>query len=129
MENLDKHSILTRKERWEALKIGAGPPPLRTAAGWLLIYHGVDKKRIYRAGAVLLDEKDPARIIARLPYPILEPEKEYEKSGDVDMVVFPEGIAVFDDELQIYYGAADKVIGMAATRLSALIEELWRYKL
>ena len=129
MENLDNHSILERIEPWEEIKIGVGPPPVRTEAGWLLIYHGVDKKRIYRAGAALLDEHDPARVLARLPYSILEPERDYEKYGDVNMVVFPQGLALFDDELQIYYGAADKVIGMATARMSALIEELWRYKI
>ena len=129
LEDLDKHTILRPEESWEHLKIGVGPPPIRTEAGWLLIYHGVDKKMVYRAGAALLDENDPSRILARLPYPILEPERDYELSGDVDRVVFPEGVTLFDDELQIYYGAADTVIGLATARLSRLIEELWRYKI
>jgi predicted GH43/DUF377 family glycosyl hydrolase len=129
MENLDNHSIIERIEPWEDLKIGVGPPPIRTEAGWLLIYHGVDQKRVYRVGAAILDENDPARVLARLPYPILEPERDYERSGDVDMVVFPQGLALFDDELQVYYGGADKVIGMATARLSELIEELWQYKI
>ena len=69
-------------------------------------------------------------VLARLPYSILEPERDYEKYGDVNMAcAFPQGLALFDDELQIYYGAADKVIGMATARMSALIEELWRYKI
>jgi predicted GH43/DUF377 family glycosyl hydrolase len=122
-EKLDMHTILYRKYDWEALKIGTGPPPLRTEAGWLMIYHGVDKNRTYRAGAALLDENNPAKILARLPYPILSPEKDYEKYGDVNMVVFPEGLVLFEDELQVYYGAADKVIGLAKGRLSLLIEE------
>jgi len=57
LRNLDAHTILFREFDWEAVKIGAGPPPMKTDAGWLLIYHGVDKKFTYRAGAALLDEK------------------------------------------------------------------------
>lgn len=129
MESLADHTILTRSYEWEAVKIGAGPPPILTDAGWLLIYHGVDRDYTYRAGAALLDLKNPFRTIARLPYPILEPRREYEKYGDVNMVVFPEGIMRFDNELFIFYGAADKVIGLAACSLSKLIDALWEHKL
>lgn len=126
LKDLEKYTVMCRQFEWEAKKIGVGPPPLKTDAGWLLIYHGVDKDHVYRAGAALLDEKNPFKVIARLPYPILEPETDYEKYGDVDMVVFPEGIVQLNDELQIYYGAADKVIGLATGSLSHLIEELWK---
>lgn len=129
LENLDRHTVMYPSSKWEAAKIGAGPPPYRTEAGWLLIYHGVDKDMTYRAGAALLDEKDPRKVLARLPYPILEPEREYEKTGDVNMVVFPEGLVQFDDEIQIYYGCADKVIGLASGKLSHLIDALWKHKL
>jgi predicted GH43/DUF377 family glycosyl hydrolase len=129
LKNLDKYTVMEREFKWEEAKIGAGPPPIRTEAGWLLIYHGVDKNHIYRAGAVLLDERNPYKVIARLPYPILEPERDYEKLGDVDMVVFPEGLVQFDDELQVYYGGADKVIGLAIGSLRELIDELWKHRL
>lgn len=128
LKNLSKYTVMCRENEWEAKKVGAGPPPIKTEAGWVLIYHGVDQNHVYRAGAALLDEKNPYKVIARLPYPILEPEREYERVGDVNMVVFPEGIAQFDDELQVYYGAADKVIGAARGSLSQLIDELWRNK-
>jgi len=127
--NLDKYTLLHPEHEWEALKVGAGPPPLQTDAGWLLIYHGVDKGRVYRAGVVLLSDQDPTKVIARLPYPILEPEMEYERIGDVNMVVFPEGLVQVEDYLLIFYGAADKVIGLASCRLSELIEELWRNRI
>ncbi|GAB4373716.1 MAG: glycosidase [Calditrichia bacterium] len=128
LRELDRFTVMCRETAWEALKIGAGPPPIRTEAGWLLIYHGVDEQKVYRAGAALLDEKNPLRVIARLPYPILEPEREYEKIGDVNMVVFPEGVVQFDNEIFVYYGAADKVIGLAAGNLSELIDALWKNK-
>ncbi len=128
LANLDQHTVMYREFDWEAKKIGVGPPPIHTEAGWLLIYHGVDKKSVYRAGAALLDEKNPGKLIARLPYPILEPERDYERFGDVDMVVFPQGAVVFDGELQVYYGGADKVVGLATCRLSDLINALWKHK-
>ncbi|MBD3225980.1 MAG: glycosidase [Caldithrix sp.] len=128
LDRLHEHTLMFPEHFWESTKIGAGPPPIRTDAGWLLIYHGVDKDMVYRAGAVLLDEHNPSKLIARLPYPILEPITPYERKGDVDMVVFPEGIIQFDDELQIYYGAADKVIGMASVSLRKLLDALWQHK-
>ena len=94
-----------------------------------MLYHGVDKKLTYRTGAALLDEKNPFRVIARLPYPILEPECEYEKIGDVNNVVFPEGMVLFDDELLVYYGGADKVVGLAKGKLSQLLETFWKHKI
>lgn len=128
LQQLEKHTAMHREFDWEVSKIGGGAPPIRTDAGWLLIYHGVDKNSTYRAGAALLDEKNPLKVRARLPYPIFEPEKEYERIGDVNMVVFPEGTAIFDDELQVYYGGADKVVGLAVGKLSHLIDDLWKHK-
>lgn len=129
LKDLDKHTLMYREFKWEESKIGAGPPPLRTDAGWLLIYHGVDAQMVYRAGAALIDEKNPYRVIARLPYPILEPQTDYEKFGDVNMVVFPEGLVQIENEILVYYGAADKVIALAIGKLPQLIEALWKHKI
>ncbi len=125
---LERFTVMGRMFPWEAKKIGAGPPPILTDAGWLLIYHGVDEQHVYRAGAALLDASDPYKVIARLPYPILAPERDYERIGDVPNVVFPEGLALFDDELQVFYGGADKVVAMATGSLKELIEALWKHK-
>jgi len=129
MRELGKHNILSPKYTWERKKIGAGPPPVLTEAGWLLIYHGVDDDSVYRVGAALLDEKNPYRVIARFPSPILEPVRDYEQFGDVNMVVFPEGVVQDGDQLQIYYGCADKVIGLAVCSLKDILTELWKYKI
>jgi len=123
--------VMEPKEKWEDWKIGAGPPPVRTSKGWLLIYHGVDNKevpRTYRAGVALLDLKDPSRVIARLPYPILEPQEEYEKEGDTPDVVFPESTIVKDGTLFIYYGGADKVCCVATVKINDLLKELRKFK-
>lgn len=118
------HKVIMEPERpWEGRKIGAGPPPIKTEAGWLLIYHGVDPNHVYRARAALLDLEEPWKVIARTPEPILEPEEEYEREGDVPNVVFPEGTAVVGDQLFVFYGAADKVCCVASARLDELISD------
>jgi len=128
LKAIGQETVLRPTYAWEVLKIGAGPPPLQTEAGWLLIYHGVDRHSVYRVGAALLDQDDPYRVIARLPYPILEPIEEYERVGDVPNVVFPQGLTVIDDVLYVYYGAADKVIALASIKVTELIDELNRHQ-
>jgi beta-1,2-mannobiose phosphorylase / 1,2-beta-oligomannan phosphorylase len=124
IEDLDTHVILRPTEPWEAKKIGAGPTPIETKEGWLLIYHGVDHDHVYRMGMALLDFDDPRRIIARTRRPVLEPSRDYECDGDVPNVVFPEGAVVIDGRLHVYYGAADRVIGHASAALSDVLDAL-----
>ncbi len=115
----------------ESSYIGSGCPPIETEHGWLLIYHGVEETNrglIYSAcAAALLDLNNPAKVIARLPYPLFFPELEWELKGDVNNVVFPTGTALFDDTLYIYYGAADERIACASVNLSELVKELLTY--
>ena len=82
--------------------------------------------RIYRVGAALLDLKDPRQVIARTKQPILQPEENYEKIGDVNNVVFPTGAVVIDKKLLLYYGGADKVCCMASANLDELIEYIMK---
>jgi len=124
IKELQKHVVLDRRYEWESRKIGAGPPPIKTKEGWMLIYHGVDENNIYRVGTALLDLDDPRRVIARSPYPILEPEIDCELKGDVDNVVFPEGVIIRGDELFVYYGAADRICCLAKCELGHLIDFL-----
>ena len=119
--------LMRPQEDWEAKKIGASPPPLKTSKGWLLIYHGVDDKHVYRAGIALLALENPSRVIARLPYSVLEPEKDYEKKGDVPNVVFPEGVIIKDGILFVYYGGADKVCCLATVKLASVLKELKKF--
>lgn len=124
MENLESHVIMRPVQQWEAKKIGAGPTPIKTDEGWLLIYHGVDDHHVYRAGIALLDLEDPSQVIARYPEPVLEPEAEFERIGDVNNVVFPEGAVVIDGMVHVYYGAADRVIGHATAPLDDVLNVL-----
>jgi len=119
---------------WENGKVGGSLPPIKTDKGWLLIYHGVEDHPgqkppfTYRAGAALLDLKNPSKVIARLPYPILEPETDYEKFGDVDNVVFPVGGYLHNGYLYMSYGGADRCVAMARTPLDGLLGELLEHK-
>ena len=98
---------------WEARKIGLSGPPMKTDAGWLLVYHGVDDQMVYRQGLALLDLADPSNVLKRTDAPILEPELPWEIEGDVPNVVFSCGSLLFGTELWLYYGGADTVIGLA----------------
>jgi beta-1,2-mannobiose phosphorylase / 1,2-beta-oligomannan phosphorylase len=126
LTNFEKHTLLLKPEEdWEELKVGAGPPPIKTKIGWLVIYHGVSREKVYRAGAALLDLHDPSKIIGRTKTPILEPKEPYEKFGDVNNVVFPTGACVVDnDKLFVYYGAADKVCCLATADLNYLLDHI-----
>jgi predicted GH43/DUF377 family glycosyl hydrolase len=124
LADLGRHVIMRPEQEWEEKKIGAGPTPIRTEAGWLLIYHGVDRHHVYRAGMALLDLDDPSRVLARTVQPVLEPEAEFERLGDVNSVVFPEGAVVMDGTLHVYYGAADRVVGHASAPLANILEAL-----
>ena len=114
---------------WDSLRIGIGPPPLRTEHGWLLVYHGVKETvsgDIYRVGLALLDLDEPTRVLRRLPSWVLAPLAPYERTGDVPNVVFPCGL-LHDpgtDELRLYYGAADSSICLATARLSDVLDAL-----
>jgi len=127
LTKLEHHILLMKPEfKWENLKIGAGPPPIKTKKGWLVIYHGVSIDRVYSAGAALLDLNDPGKIICRCNKPILTPTTEYEKYGDVNNVVFPTGLCNIEGELFIYYGGADKFCCLATVELNDLLEYIFQ---
>ena len=115
------------QEQPPAEKIGIAAPPIETKYGWLLLYHIVSQKgshRYYYVSAALLDVDDPTHVIARRETPLFEPEVPYEKEGQVAEVVFPCGAVVINDRLFVYYGGADKVIGVATIKLSELLKSL-----
>lgn len=98
---------------WQNEKIGIAGPPIKTAEGWFLIYHGVSKDRKYSLGAALLDLEHPNKVIARQNDPILEPSLDWEVDGFVPNVVFSCGQVVLDNDIFVYYGGADTQIGVA----------------
>jgi predicted GH43/DUF377 family glycosyl hydrolase len=112
---------------WDGVKVGAGPPPILTKYGWLLIYHGVKaygSQLVYRAGVAMLDKDRPHKVVARSPNWIFQAEAQYELSGLVPNVVFPTGLLLRGDELWMYYGAADTCVCLATAKLDNILAEL-----
>ena len=117
---------------WDANKIGLASPPIETAKGWLVIYHGVRQNAagsIYRLGVALFDLHAPEICLKRGDEWIFGPEEPYERRGDVDNVVFPCGytIAPDGDTIHLYYGAADTSIALATGSVYAILEWLERH--
>ncbi len=112
---------------WQSTKIGAGPIPIETDEGWLLIYHGVlttCNGMVYRIGSAILDIDEPWKVKYRTKNYILAPEELYERVGDVPNVVFP-CAAISDADtgrIAIYYGCADTVTGLAFTTVDELVK-------
>ena len=116
--------INPRRGMWDGNKVGISGPPIKTPRGWLLLYHGVSWSTTYRVGAVLLDLADPTVVLARTAVPVFEPETEYERRGVVANVVFPCNLVERNGTIYLYYGAADRVIGVATIQLDALLDML-----
>lgn len=127
VSNLHKHVVLLPKGTHESSHIGAGCPPIETEFGWLLIYHSAQhtaRGLIYHACAALLNLEDPKKIIGRLKEPLFSPTEIWEKKGYVNNVVFPTGTAIFNEDLYIYYGAADSRVAVASVNINALLKQL-----
>ncbi len=105
---------------WELVQIGNCGSPIETAAGWLVITHGVGPMRRYVISAILLDPNDPAIVVGRLPYPLLEPN-ESERDGYVPNVVYSCGALAHGDNLILPYGISDGAIGVSLVSLSELL--------
>ena len=90
-----------------------GPAPILTPNGIVLVYNGADDKLVYRTGVAIFDRKNPRKLLWRSDRPIFQPEKDWEKVGQVPNVVFVEGMVKRGERYLFYYGAADKYIGVA----------------
>jgi predicted GH43/DUF377 family glycosyl hydrolase len=117
-----------RKKFWDNKIRGAGPPPIKTEIGWLLLYHAIDHREPskYKLGAMILDVNDPTKVIYRSPQPILAPDAHYENDGKPG-VVYASGAVMLGDNLMVYYGGGDKHICIAETPLKALLDWMVKY--
>jgi len=115
--------IAGREETWEE-KVGGSTPPLRTDEGWLIIYHGVENggQGYYRVGVALLDLNDPTKVVARAKNWVMEPEHYYEIEGFYKGCVFPTGNVIVGETLYVYYGGADKYVGLATCNVKDLLK-------
>lgn len=123
-----RHVMGTKqKEGWQSTKIGAGPIPIETEEGWILIYHGVLTScngYVYSFGAAILDIDQPWKVKYRTKPYLLSPQAQYECVGDVPNVAFPCATLVDADtgRIAIYYGAADTVTALAFTTVDELTD-------
>jgi len=126
-EHIEVHSLPLQRRPQDHVETGA--IPIKTQDGWLLIYSYINnylnsKKRILTIEAALLDLADPRHVIGRSRFPLLVPEADYELNGMVSDIVFPSGALVNDNQLQIFYGAADTCCCLASCSLDDLLREL-----
>lgn len=147
-ERRDKNRILKAgMYQHEKEKIGAGPPPIKTERGWLLIYHSVGEinleiaknyelkegiKKAYSISTAILDLENPSNVLCRTKMPIYIPSKPYELYGDevypidVSAVVFPVGAVVVKNKLLLYCGSGDKYVILLTCNIDNLLNYLWK---
>jgi beta-1,2-mannobiose phosphorylase / 1,2-beta-oligomannan phosphorylase len=124
MNDWDLHGpvLEPRTNSWDCLRVGAGGVPIETEEGWLVIYHAYDYEHIYRLGACLLDLEEPQRVIYRSSNYFMEPQEIWEMKGDVPNVVFSCANPLVNGEIYLYYGGADRMIGLATANLQEVID-------
>ena len=129
-------------DSWDNIVRGVGPTPIKTDIGWLVLYHAMDRKdpNRYKLGAMILDYRDPTKILYRSQGPILEPDEYYENEGFKGGVIYSCGAVVKPvrpqdgsgvgggQRLFVYYGGADSVVCVASIRLGELINDLTQNK-
>lgn len=117
--------IIPRPNQFDSIKVGASCVPIKTPDGWLEIYHAADENDKYCLAGVLLDLKDPSKIIARAKIPLLQPQTNYETSGFYRNVVFSCGATTDKNgNVTIYYGASDEFIAAAKTTIEKISSTL-----
>jgi predicted GH43/DUF377 family glycosyl hydrolase len=121
--------LLGGGEDWDLGRIGGGAPPIKTDLGWLEMYHGNSKREAeknvgtYSGGLLLLDLKDPRRILGRCGQ-VFVPETDFEKNGFVPNVVFPTAFIPQGDRALVYYGAADTYLAVVEFSLPEILSRV-----
>ena len=108
---------------WELVQIGNCGSPVELDEGWLVLTHGVGAMRKYSIGAVLLDKKDPSRVLGRTPDPILS-SLDHEREGYVPNVVYSCGAMRIADDIFLPYGVADSSVAFAFMSIKELLAGL-----
>ncbi|HEX8946613.1 MAG TPA: hypothetical protein VF829_00110 [Candidatus Paceibacterota bacterium] len=126
-ETVDPQKVPDKHIAWHVHVRSAGPPPLKTPYGWLVLYHAhdADEPHRYKLGAMLLDLEDPTKILHRAPHPILEPDVTYENDGKPG-VVYACGAVEKDGALLVYYGGGDRIAAVASAPFEAFLQALMR---
>lgn len=128
--SLKDHAIPLLRDHHDHVEIGA--PLIKTNKGWLMIYcyikNYLSSHKFFGIEAALLDAGNPQKIIGHTSQPLLYPEQEYEVTGFIPNVIFPSGALVYNNNLGVYYGAADTRVCLATCPLDELLEELTKLK-
>lgn len=123
---LDDHSLNLQRSPEDQVEVGA--VPIHTKNGWLLIYSYIKNyhsdKKVFGIEVALLDNDDPRIVLSRTNGPLLTPEKDYEKYGDVPNIVFPSGALIKDNTLNVYYGGADTNVCLATCKVDELLDAM-----
>jgi predicted GH43/DUF377 family glycosyl hydrolase len=113
--------ILQPRYPWEFVQIGNCGSPVELDDCWLLLTHGVGPVRKYSIGAVLLDKKDPSKVLARSRQPLVYPEPT-EREGYVPNVVYTCGAMRHGDQIMLPYAVSDTFTSFATIRIAALMQ-------
>ena len=108
---------------WEIVQVGNCGSPLKTEKGWLLLTHGVGSMRTYVISAILLDLKDPTKVIGRLNRPLIKAD-ELEREGYVPNVVYTCGFIRHQNLLIIPYAVSDSATAFATIELNEILNEI-----
>jgi predicted GH43/DUF377 family glycosyl hydrolase len=121
----DPHLLPDHEVAWHNRTRSASAPPIKTPEGWLLFYHAMDKDdpNRYKVGALLLDLKDPTKVLCRSLYPLLQPDEWYENDWKPG-IVYASGAVVKDGTLFLYYGSGDKHVAVAYVNFKEFIRKL-----
>lgn len=109
--------LAKRAGQFDSRVVEPGPPPVLTKEGIFLIYNGADDKLVYRTGMALFSKADPSKLLWRTDKPVFSPQEGWEKVGQVPNVVFVEGLVQKGGHYLLYYGGADKYVGVAEADL------------
>ncbi len=115
------HAILQPEYPWEFVQIGNCGSPVELDDCWLLLTHGVGPVRKYSIGAVLLDKKDPSKVLARSREPLVRPEPT-EREGYVPNVVYTCGVMRHADQIILPYAVSDTFSNFATIKIAALMQ-------
>jgi predicted GH43/DUF377 family glycosyl hydrolase len=114
------HPILQPEYPWEFVQIGNCGSPVELDDCWLMLTHGVGPVRKYSIGAVLLDKKDPSKVLARSREPLVRPEPT-EREGYVPNVVYTCGAMRHGDQIILPYAVSDTFSNFATIKIAALM--------
>lgn len=126
---LDKNPFLKpRKKYFDSKLVEVGPPFIQLKDKLMMIYNSANDDLVYAPSFLILDRKNPTKILYRHTKPILTPDEQFERWGKVNNVIFAEGLVEYKGKYFLYYGGADKCVGIATTSVSVIARHFAKYE-